>query len=128
MKLKKLLLFGILFIFFEGCSVQTVNCEKGCDEQLSACLLIALNDQTPNQSAAISLICYELCNACKNNCTSRSSSGTSTRSPSTRTGGGSGGRSSGGGGSGGGSGGGGSGGSGGGHGGGGHGGGGILTF
>ncbi|WP_165781703.1 hypothetical protein [Leptospira adleri] len=129
--MKQIRLLGplILFLFFENCSVDTSHCENGCDQQLSTCLLVALNGQTPSQSVAVSLICYELCSACKNNCSSRSSSGTSTRSPSTRTGGGSSGRSSGGGGHGGGSSGGGGhsgGGSGGGHGGGGHGGGGII--
>ncbi|AOP35632.1 hypothetical protein A0128_18355 [Leptospira tipperaryensis] len=132
MKALKLVLMPIVFLFLENCNVDTAHCENGCDQQLSTCLLIALNDQTPAHSMTVSLICYELCDACKNNCTSRSSSGTSSRSPSTRTGGGSSGRSSGGGGghgggsSGGGGHSGGGGGSGGGHGGGGHGGGGII--
>ncbi|WP_206698705.1 hypothetical protein [Leptospira stimsonii] len=129
MKRLRYLLPFICLLFFGDCNVDTAHCENGCDRQLSTCLLIALNGQTPSQSLAVSLICYELCDACKNNCTSHSSSGTSTRSPSTRTGGGSSGRGSSGGGHGSGSGGGGGhsgGGSGGGHGGGGHGGGGII--
>ncbi|MBW0432949.1 hypothetical protein HGB47_04895 [Leptospira yasudae] len=131
MKPLRFFLPGIFILFFESCTIDTTRCEEGCDRQLSACLLVAFQGGQNNQTLPISLLCYELCDMCKDKCGTRSSSNGSsrTRGPSTgtgsRTGGGSG-KSSGGGG-GGHSGGGGSSG-GGGHGGGGHGGGGILTL
>ncbi|XDD50079.1 hypothetical protein AB3N59_17210 [Leptospira sp. WS92.C1] len=121
MKTLKYILPGMIVILFESCTMDTERCEKNCNQDLSICLLVAANSGDTNQSSvAISFLCYQLCEGCKDNCgtgTSRSSSRTSSRGGS-----GGGGRSSGGGSGDGGSSGGG------GHGGGGHGGGGIITF
>ncbi|PJZ56173.1 hypothetical protein, partial [Leptospira barantonii] len=97
MKRIRYFLPGILVLFFESCTIDTSGCEKNCDNQLSTCLLVAVNTGTANQSIAIPFVCYQICENCKDNCRVRTSSGSS-GGPSARTGGGSGGRSGGGGG------------------------------
>ncbi|WP_080634574.1 hypothetical protein [Leptospira weilii] len=101
MKLMRYFLSGILFLFFESCTVDTSGCEKNCEIQLSTCLLVAVNSGTANQSFTVPFVCYQVCDLCKDNCRVKTSSGGgvgSVRRGSSNGGG----RSSGGGGSGGG--------------------------
>ncbi|WP_244288479.1 hypothetical protein [Leptospira dzoumogneensis] len=103
----------LVLLFLESC-MNDDRCTGDCDKNFSMCLLVASNEN----SLGIAVVCQMMCDTCKSNChTVTSSSG---RTTSTSRGG-----SSGGGGGGGGSGGDGGGG---GHGGGGHGGSEIIVF
>ncbi|OOV40116.1 hypothetical protein B1J93_19850 [Leptospira kirschneri serovar Pomona] len=77
----------IIFIFFlEHCKMDTSGCEKNCEAQLSICLLAAIN----SESSAVPLLCYQVCDTCKDNCRLKTSSGSgANRGSGTRTGGGS---------------------------------------
>ncbi|KXZ23794.1 MULTISPECIES: hypothetical protein [Leptospira] len=62
----------IIFIFFlEHCKMDTSGCEKNCEAQLSICLLAAIN----SESSAVPLLCYQVCDTCKDNCRLKTSSG-----------------------------------------------------
>lgn len=51
--------------------MDTSGCEKNCEAQLSICLLAAIN----SESSAVPLLCYQVCDTCKDNCRLKTSSG-----------------------------------------------------